>query len=84
MRYSERGVRAARAWAIASLVVVASWHAAPAMAQTPPSILSKERVTFFLIQPPKDASLEPSRVLGAELQRRGKQHAVKLFAGALR
>jgi UDP:flavonoid glycosyltransferase YjiC (YdhE family) len=54
------------------------------MAQTPPSILSKERVAVFLIQPPKYASLEPSRVLGAELQRRGKQHVVKLFAGALR
>jgi hypothetical protein len=76
MRYSERGVRAARAWALASLVVVASWHAAPATAQMPPAILSKERVT---IQPPKDASLEPSRVLGAELQRRGKQHVVKLY-----
>jgi carboxymethylenebutenolidase len=46
MRYSERGVRAARAWALASLVVVASWHAAPATAQMPPAILSKERVTF--------------------------------------
>src|SRR6266849_2905396 len=46
MRYSERSVGAARTWALASLVVVASWHAAPATAQMLPAILSKERVTF--------------------------------------
>jgi len=34
-----------RAWALASLIVVASWHPAPAMAQTS-AALSKERVTF--------------------------------------
>ena len=33
----------------------------------------------LLIQPPKDASLEPSRVLGAELERRGKPNAVKVY-----
>jgi carboxymethylenebutenolidase len=36
-------------------------------------------VPVFVIQPPKDASLEPSRVLGAELQRRGKRHVVKVY-----
>ena len=184
----------ARAWSLASLIVVASWHPAPATAQTQSAAISKERVTFksgsltlvgflfkpdgagpfpalvwnhgsvrllegehlddqlagqayvkrlpyvdpqrlvvagcsfggietllaaergagygaavaispgaqswngnalrrdrlvtavreaeipvFLIQPPKDASLEPSRVLGAELERHGKQNAVKVY-----
>jgi dienelactone hydrolase len=174
-------VNAARAWTLASFVVVASWHAASAMAQPSPAGVSKERVTFqsdhlalvgflfkpdgpgpfpgliwnhgsekspgtmrqfdavaaifvpagyvvfapmrrghgdsgagyraaaaispgalswngntllrdrlvaavrkteipvFIIQPPKDASLEPSRVLGAELERRGPPHAVKVY-----
>ena len=108
---------AARAWTLASLIVVASWQPAVATAQAPPARLSKERVTFksgnltlvgflfkpdsgnsnpplrdrlvaavrkteipvFVIQPPKDASLEPARVLGVELQRRGPQHAVKVY-----
>ena len=39
----------------------------------------KTDVPVFLIQPPKDASLEPSRVLGAELMRRGKQNVVKVY-----
>src|SRR6266850_7829488 len=46
MRYPERTVNAARAWTLASLVVVASWHAASAMAQPSPAGVSKERVTF--------------------------------------
>ena len=37
---------AARAWALASLIVVASWQPAVATAQAPPARLSKERVTF--------------------------------------
>jgi hypothetical protein len=36
----------ARAWALASLIVVAPWHPAPAMAQSPPTSVSRERVTF--------------------------------------
>jgi carboxymethylenebutenolidase len=39
----------------------------------------KAEIPVFLIQPPNDASLEPSRVLGAELERRGKQNAVKVY-----
>jgi hypothetical protein len=39
-------VNAARAWTLASFVVVASWHAASAMAQPSPAGVSKERVTF--------------------------------------
>jgi dipeptidyl aminopeptidase/acylaminoacyl peptidase len=53
-------VSAARAWAVASLIVVASWHPARATAQAPPARISRERVTFksdgltlvgFLFQP---------------------------------
>jgi dienelactone hydrolase len=39
----------------------------------------KAEIPVFLIQPPQDASLEPSRVLGAELERRGKPNAVKVY-----
>jgi hypothetical protein len=39
----------------------------------------KTEIPVFLIQPPQDASLEPSRVLGAELERRGKQNMVKVY-----
>ena len=41
--------------------------------------MRKTEIPVFIIQPPKDASLEPSRVLGAELERRGTQHAVKVY-----
>jgi carboxymethylenebutenolidase len=37
------------------------------------------RMPFFLIQPPKDASLEPSRVLGAEFRRLGKTFTGKIY-----
>jgi hypothetical protein len=33
----------------------------------------------LLLQPPKDASLEPSRVLGAEAKRLGKPFTVKVY-----
>jgi hypothetical protein len=39
----------------------------------------KTEIPVFLIQPPRDASLEPARVLGAELQRRSSRHAVKVY-----
>jgi poly(3-hydroxybutyrate) depolymerase len=39
-------VNLARAWSLASLIVVASWHPAPATAQTQSAAISKERVTF--------------------------------------
>jgi hypothetical protein len=37
----------------------------------------------FLLQPPEDASLEPSRVLGAEFQRLGKQYTGKIYPADL-
>ena len=34
---------------------------------------------MFLIQPPKDASLEPSHVLGREFERLGKSYRGKIY-----
>ena len=39
----------------------------------------KTEIPVFLIQPPKDASLEPSRVLGREFQRLGKPYTGKIY-----
>ena len=36
-------------------------------------------IPFMLLQPPKDASLEPSRVLGAEFKRLGKAFTGKIY-----
>lgn len=36
-------------------------------------------IPVFLIQPPKDASLEPARVLGPILEKRNKANRVKIF-----
>jgi hypothetical protein len=36
-------------------------------------------IPVFLIQPPKDASLEPARILGPELERRSKFSRVKIY-----
>ena len=41
--------------------------------------MRKAEIRVFLIQPPRDASLEPARVLGAELQRRSRRHVVKVY-----
>src|SRR5262245_39693155 len=46
MRYPAPGMSRARGWALAALIVVASWYPAPATAQERPSAPSKERVTF--------------------------------------
>ncbi len=56
-----------------------SWNGNPLLRDRLIAAVRKTEIPVFLIQPPKDASLEPSRVLGAELQRRGKQHVVKLY-----
>jgi len=69
MRYSDCSVSAAR-WALALLVVLASWHPAPATAQSPPAALSRERVTF------KSGTLTPVGFLF-------KLDGSAFFAGAL-
>src|SRR5882724_3935524 len=55
-----------------------SWSGNPLLRDRLVETVRKTEIPVFVIQPPKDASLEPSRVLGAELQGRSKQHAVKV------
>lgn len=43
------------------------------------SAVRKIEIPVFLIQPPKDASLEPSYVLGREFQRLGKTYSGKIY-----
>jgi dienelactone hydrolase len=56
-----------------------TWSGNPAMRDRLVAAVRKAEIPVFLIQPPQDASLEPSRVLGAELERRGKQNQVKVY-----
>src|SRR6266850_2548096 len=56
-----------------------SWSGNPLLRDRLVAAVRKAEIPVFLIQPPKDASLEPSRVLGAELERRGKPNAVKVY-----
>jgi len=56
-------VSAARPWALASLVVVASWQPAVVTAQAPPARLSAERSTFTVYPPDLPADEQSGRVL---------------------
>ena len=56
-----------------------SWSGNPLLRDRLVAAVRKTAIPVLLIQPPKDASLEPSRVLGAELERRGKQNMVKVY-----
>jgi hypothetical protein len=50
-----------------------SWNGNALLRDRLVTAVRKAEIPVFLIQPPKDASLEPSRVLGAELERHGKR-----------
>jgi dienelactone hydrolase len=69
------GYRAAAAISPGAL----SWNGNTLLRDRLVAAVRKTEFPVFIIQPPKDASLEPSRVLGAELERRGTQHAVKVY-----
>jgi carboxymethylenebutenolidase len=56
-----------------------SWNGNPLLRDRLIEAVRKTEIPVFVIQPPKDASLEPARVLGAELQQRGPQHAAKVY-----
>jgi len=56
-----------------------SWNNNAPLRERLVAAVRKATIPVFLIRPPKDASLEPSRVLGAELERRGKPNAVKVY-----
>lgn len=56
-----------------------SWRGNAPLQERLISAVRKIEIPVFLIQPPKDASLEPSHVLGREFQRLGKAYAGKIY-----
>lgn len=56
-----------------------TWNGNPLLRDRLVAAVRKAEIPVFLIQPPRDASLEPARVLGAELQHRSSRHAVKVY-----
>jgi len=60
-----------------------SWNGNVPLRERLVAAARKTEIPVFLIQPPKDASLEPSRVLGTELMRRGGQNAVKVYPAGM-
>jgi len=56
-----------------------SWNGNPPLRERLVMAARKIEMPVFLIQPPRDASLEPSRVLGGEFQRLGKAYTGKIY-----
>lgn len=56
-----------------------SWAGNPGLRERLKRAVEVIDVPVFLIQPPKDASLEPARVLGPILERRSKANRVKIY-----
>jgi dienelactone hydrolase len=56
-----------------------SWNNSPDLQTRLKDVVSKIDIPMFLIQPAKDASLEPSKVLGPILTRRNTANRVKVF-----
>ena len=56
-----------------------SWEGNPLLRQRLLQAVRKIEIPVMLLQPPKDASLEPSRVLGAEFKRLGKRYSGKIY-----
>lgn len=69
------GYRAAVAISPAAL----SWNGNSLLQERLILAAQKTGIPVFLLQPPKDASLEPSRVLGGEFQRLGKSYRGKIY-----
>jgi len=69
------GYRAAVAISPAAL----SWNGNSQLQERLVQAARKIEIPVFLIQPPRDASLEPSRVLGSEFQRLGKPYTGKIY-----
>ena len=59
-----------------------SWENSPDLQSRLKDAVSKIDIPVFLIQPAKDASLEPAKVLGAILARRNAANRVKVFPAA--
>ena len=56
-----------------------SWAGNPILQDRLVRAVSGINIPVLLLQPPKDASLEPSRVLGAEFKRFGKDYTGKIY-----
>lgn len=74
---AERGAGYKAAMAISPAAL--SWDGHPILQERLVRAVAKIDIPFFLIQPPKDASLEPSRVLGAEFKRLGKNFKGRIY-----
>lgn len=56
-----------------------SWNGNPELRARLQTAVSRIDIPVFLIQPPKDASLEPAKVLGPILERRSTANRVKIY-----
>ena len=56
-----------------------SWAGNPLLQKRLIAAVANIQMPVLLLQPPKDASLEPSRVLGAEFKKLGKPYTGKIF-----
>ena len=74
---AERGAGYKAAVAISPAAL--SWAGNPYLRDRLAKAVSKIDIPVFLLQPPKDASLEPAHVLGAALTRRGASNRVKIY-----
>ncbi len=74
---AERGAGYKAAVAISPAAL--SWRGNPVLRERLVMAARKTEIPVFLIQPPHDASLEPSRVLGSEFQRLGKPYKGKVY-----
>jgi dienelactone hydrolase len=74
---AERGAGYKAAVAISPAAL--SWNGNPLLRDRLIQAVRKIEIPVFLIQPPRDASLEPSRVLGDEFRRLGKPYTGKIY-----
>jgi carboxymethylenebutenolidase len=65
--------------AVAISPAAQSWNSNPLLRDRLIQAVRKIEIPVFLIQPPRDASLGPSRVLGGEFERLGKPYAGKVY-----
>jgi carboxymethylenebutenolidase len=74
---AERGAGYKAAVAISPAAL--SWNGNPQLQERLIKAARETEIPVFLIQPPKDASLEPSRVLGREFRQLGKPYIGKIY-----
>jgi carboxymethylenebutenolidase len=74
---AERGAGFKAAVAISPAAL--SWNGNPLLRERLVKAVHRIEIPVMLLQPPKDASLEPSRVLGAEFTKLGKRYVGKIY-----